>query len=66
MALSDFKTEDKSNSYHDNRKLDKKKLHKDNICSSCGKEARNVRGSEWKCTTPRDECEVITYRVPTS
>lgn len=54
MGLENFKTEEKS-------KLDKEKFRKDELCPSCGKKGKHLRGMEYKCTTPSEECGVITW-----
>lgn len=42
-------------------KWKKDRLHKEHLCPSCGEEAEHIRNNEWRCTTDRDKCEVITY-----
>lgn len=64
MALEDFASDSDEPEYHENSKLNKKKLHEEEYCPNCGKEGEHVRGSQWRCTTPSSECETITYRHP--
>jgi len=64
MGLEEFKTDNTEKSYHDNPKLDKQRLHKDSMCPDCGYEGEHIRGMEWRCTTPPDECDVLTFYKP--
>lgn len=54
MGLEAFKTEPK-------RVGDKEKFRKPELCPDCGEEGQHVRGTEYRCTTDRDECEVLTW-----
>lgn len=62
MGLEKYKEELESETYHDNPKLDKEKLHSDELCPDCGNKAEHFRNSEYRCTTPHDECEVLSFR----
>lgn len=64
MGLEDFiedANEEDEEVYHHNPILDKEKLHNPELCSSCGKPAEHIRGSEYRCTTDSDECSVVYY-----
>jgi len=56
MGLDDFI--DKTD-FHDNPKLNKKRLHKSDICPTCGDSSDFSRKNEYRCTN--DQCEVIYY-----
>jgi hypothetical protein len=62
MALDDFIADSQEPQYHENTSLDKAKLHEESLCPGCGEEGKHLRGSEWKCTTEADKCEIITWR----
>lgn len=64
MGLEDFLSEDTigdAETYHDNPKLDKKKLFEPHLCPSCGNEAEHVRNSQYRCTEPQDVCDTLYY-----
>lgn len=54
MGLEAFKTEPQ-------RVGDKEKFQKPELCPNCGSEGEHLRDTQWKCTTDRDECEVISW-----
>lgn len=56
MGLDSFK---KSNKYHKNNKINKRKLFDPELCPDCGERAEHVRGIEWRCNT--DGCDTIYY-----
>lgn len=59
MGLSAYKEQEES--YHDNDKLDKEKLHKKTQCPSCGTESKHMYGNQYKCTEDQDECDTLWY-----
>lgn len=64
MGLEEFKTNSTDKSYHDNPKLDKERLHTQNVCPECGYEADHIRGIEWRCTSSPDQCGVLVFYRP--
>lgn len=56
MGLEEFKND---THYHHNPKLNKKRLHKDDVCPTCGDSSKLLRKNEYRCNN--SECEVIYY-----
>lgn len=61
MGLEAFTSDDSETHTEPDSVTDKEKFQKEELCPDCGKEGKHLRGNEWKCTTPSEKCEVITW-----